>query len=343
MKILIIGGTNFIGPFLVRHLLTMGHDITLFHRGKTKADLPDNLHQIYGDRSQLQDFKREFESLSPDVVVDMICYTESNARMLINLFKGITRRVVAISSMDVYRAYGIILGKESGVIEVPLTEDSDLRSSLYPFKDMKDMPKRALNTPADYEKILVERVVMSDCDLPGTIIRLPMVYGENDPLNRIFPYLQRMDDSRDAIVLLDSIAKWRGSYGYVENIGYAIALAVTNERAKGRIYHVAQSETLSEGERITKIGELAGWKGKVVSLSKEKFPDDWNLPFNTEQDWFVDSSRIRQELGYREIVPLDEALKRTIKWARNHPSSETQQLVAPWLLDYPTEDAVLTK
>ena len=174
MKILTIGGTNFIGPWVVRHLVTMGHDVTLFHRGNTKADLPENVHHIFGERSQLQDYKSEFERLSPDVVVDMICYTESEARMLINVFKGITRRVVAISSMDVYRAYGIMLGKESGIQEVPLTEDSTLRSSLYL---VKDMPKRPLNAPPDYEKIVVERVVMSDSELPATIIRLPMVYG----------------------------------------------------------------------------------------------------------------------------------------------------------------------
>ncbi|MEO1374656.1 MAG: NAD-dependent epimerase/dehydratase family protein [Cyanobacteria bacterium J06635_10] len=339
MKILIIGGTNFIGPFVVSQLVNMGHDITLFHRGKTKTDVP-KVNHIYGDRTQLHDFQSEFEKLSPDVVVDMICYTESDARMLMNVFKGITQRVVAISSMDVYRAYGIILGKESGLESVPLIEDSAKRSSLYPFKDM---PIRALNAPADYEKIMVEKVVMSDSDLPGTIVRLPMVYGENDPLNRLQPYLQRMDDRRHRIVLLDSLAKWRGSYGYVENIGYAIALAVTKEVAKGRIYHVAEPETLSEGERVTKIGELAGWKGKVVSLSKDKFPPDYNLPLNPEQDWFVDSTRIRQELGYREIVPLEEALYRTIAWERNHSSTQMQQLVAPWLLDYATEDAVLNK
>lgn len=337
MKILIIGGTNFIGPFVVSQLVNMGHDVTLFHRGKTKTDVP-RVDHIYGDRSRLKDFQSEFEKLSPDVVVDMICYTESDARMLMNVFKGITKRVVAISSMDVYRAYGIILGKESGLESVPLREDSAKRSSFYPFKDM---PIRALNAPADYEKIMVERTVMSDSDLPGTIVRLPMVYGQNDPLNRLQPYVQRMDDSRDRIVLLDSLAKWRGSYGYVENIGYAIALAATKEVAKGRIYHVAESETLSEGERITKIGELVGWKGKVVSLSKDKFPADWNLPLNAEQDWFLDSTRIRQELGYREIVPLEEALKKTIEWERNHPSNKMQQLVAPWLLDYGTEDAVL--
>ncbi len=49
MKILIIGGTNFIGPWVVRHLVTMGHDVTLFHRGKTKAELPEPVNHIYGD------------------------------------------------------------------------------------------------------------------------------------------------------------------------------------------------------------------------------------------------------------------------------------------------------
>ena len=339
MKIIIIGGTNFIGPWVVHHLVTMGHDVTLFHRGNTKADLPENVHHILGERFQLHDYQNEFKSLSPDVVVDMICYTESEARMLINVFKGITRRVIAISSMDVYRAYGIILGKESGIQEVPLTEDSVLRSSLYL---VKDMPKRPLNAPPDYEKIVVERVVMSS-ELSGTIVRLPMVYGKNDPLNRLSPYLKRMDDSRDAIVFLDMIAKWRGSYGYVENIGYAIALAVINEKAAGRIYHVAEPEKLSEGERVTKIGELTGWKGKIVSLPKYKFPQDWNLPLNSEQDWFVDSTRIRKELGYKEIVSTEEALKRTIEWERHHLSTEMQQLAAPFLLDYATEDAILKR
>ncbi|BAY82002.1 putative NAD-dependent epimerase/dehydratase [Calothrix parasitica NIES-267] len=339
MKILIIGGTNFIGPSVVHQLVIMGHDVTVFHRGKTKADLPENVHHIFGERSQIRDYKSEFENLSPDVVVDMICYTESEARMLMDVFKGITQRVVAISSMDVYRAYSILLGKESGVEEVPLTEDSALRSSLYPFKDL---PIRLCGKPADYDKILVEKVVMSS-ELPGTIIRLPMVYGENDPLNRISPYLKRMDDSRDAIIFLDMIAKWKASYGYVENIGYAIALAVTNEKAAGRIYHVAEPETLSEGERVSKIGELAGWKGKVVSLPKEKFPEDWNLPLNSEQNWFLDSTRIRKELGYSEIVPIEEALKRTIDWERHHLSTEMQQLVAPFLLDYATEDAILKR
>lgn len=337
MKILIIGGTKFIGPPVVRHLINMGHEVIVFHRGKTIAELPPNVHQILGARSDIGKFKSEFEQILPQVVLDMILYTEKDALALINTFKGITQRVVAISSIDVYRAYGVFLGKESGIVPVPLTEDSPLRSSLYPFREM---PNRPLDAPIDYEKILVEQVVMAS-DLPSTILRLPMVYGENDPLNRLFPYLQRMDDNRPAIVLSESIAHWRGSYGYVENVAYAIALAVTNDSAIGRIYHVADSEILSEAERITKVGKLAQWQGKVVVVPKDKLPAEWNLPINTEQHWLVDTTRIRQELGYSEVVSLDEALLQTINWQLTHPPKEPQQFAAPWLLDYATEDAIL--
>jgi nucleoside-diphosphate-sugar epimerase len=339
MKILVIGGTNFIGPAVVRHLISMGHEVTVFHRGKTTTQLPLDVQQILGDRINLPNYRREFERLCPEVVLDMIAYTEQDAQTLMNTFKGIAQRVIAISSMDVYRAYSVILGQESNVLSVPLTEDSPLRTSLYPFREM---PSRPLDVPLDYEKILVERVVMAS-DLAGTIVRLPMVYGANDPRHRLFGYLQRMDDNRPAIVLEESVAHWRGCYGYVENVGYAIALAVTNERAKNRIYHVADAVVLSEAERIAKMGEVVGWQGKVVVLPKDQMPADWKLTVNTEQHWLVDSTPIRQEFGYSEIIPPDEALKRSIEWQRNHPPHEPKEFVEPWLLDYTTEDAILTK
>lgn len=344
MNILVIGGTNFIGPPVIRHLINMGHEVTVFHRGKTQAELPDRAHHLLGDRRYLSDFKSTFEQFAPEVVLDMFAYTQDDAQTLMKTFKGIAQRVVAISSIDVYRAYEIILGKEldkeSGLIPVPLTEDSPLRSSFYPFREM---PSRPLNAPVDYEKILVEQVVMSDPNLPGTIVRLPMVYGVNDPLHRLFPCLQRINEQRHVIVLEESLANWRGSYGYVENVAFAIALATTNEKAKNRTYHVAEKETLSEAERIAKIGEFAGWKGKILILPKEKMPTEWKLMLNTKQDWLVKSSRIRNELGYQEIVTRDEALKITIEWERNHPPEKPGEFAIPWLLDYETEDEIITK
>jgi len=341
MKILVIGGTNFIGPPVVRQLCAMGCEVTVFSRGKTQANLPAGVNYIRGDRTHLAEMKSEFERLAAQVVLDMIPYTEQDALTIMQTFKGIAQRVVAISSMDVYRAYDVLLGKESSVVPVPLTEDSPLRQQLYPYWGLPEMPLDRMAD--DYEKILVERLVMGNPNLPGTILRLPMVYGPKDPLHRLFPYIKRMDDRRPAIVLEESIAQWRGAYGYVENVAYAIALAVKNEWAKGRIYHVADAEVVSEAERISRVGQVAGWQGKVVTVPKAYIPAEQQLSLNTEQHWFVDTTRIRKELGYNEVVPLNEALRRTIEWHRTNPPHNIPQWSAPELLDYATEDTILTK
>jgi nucleoside-diphosphate-sugar epimerase len=338
MKILIIGGTSFIGPPVVHQLCAMGQEITVLNRGITKTQLPPEVKYIRGDRHHLSDLKTELQQLAPDVVLDTIAYTESDAQMLMNTFRGIAQRVVVISSMDVYRAYDVLLGKETEIVPVPLTEDSPLRQQLYPFRDM---PERPLGAPADYDKILVERVVISDANLPGTIVRLPMVYGAGDPLHRLYPFIKRMDEHRPFIVLEESLANWRGCYGYVENLAHAIALAVTNENAKNRIYHVAEPQATSELERISKIGQLVGWEGEVIAVSKEALPADWFLPLNAQQHWIADSTRIREELGYSEIISPDQALKRTIDWQRSHPPENETLWSAPYLLDYAVEERIL--
>jgi NAD(P)-dependent dehydrogenase (short-subunit alcohol dehydrogenase family) len=140
MKILIIGGTNFIGPAVVQHLTAMDHKITLFHRGKTVAKLTPDVDHIFGERTRLADFKTQFEKISPDVVLDMFPYTEQDALTLMKTFKGIAQRVVAISSVDVYRAYDVLWCKEPDLVPVLLTEDSSVRQQLYPFRDMSEKP-----------------------------------------------------------------------------------------------------------------------------------------------------------------------------------------------------------
>ena len=345
MRILIIGGTNFIGPYVVRRLSELGHKVTVFHRGKTTTELPAGVTEIKGDRANLLQMRSDFRRIAPDVVLDMVAYTEQDAQTAMDAFRGIAGRIVVVSSMDVYRAYGIILGLESGIEPVPLTEESLLREKLYPFQNL---PQRPMNAPADYEKILVEKAVMGDAKLPdaklpGTVVRLPMVYGPGDPLHRLEPFLRRMDDNRPAIVVEENVAQWRGSWGYVENLAEAIALAVTDARAKGRIYQVSDSQVFSEAERIDFIKEMTGWKGRVLVVSKDRLPAEWQLPLNVSQDWLIDSNRIRQELGYSEIVSLDEGFKRAIDWQRSQPSRDNAQQTAPYLLDYAKEDVVLAR
>src|SRR5437762_1233380 len=102
MNLLVLGGTSFIGPWAVRGLARRGHQVTLFHRGKTSApDLPAGVRHLHGDRAQLPSFRSEFERLAPEVVLDMRALSEADARAVAETIRGIARRCVVISSIDV--------------------------------------------------------------------------------------------------------------------------------------------------------------------------------------------------------------------------------------------------
>ncbi len=339
MRILVIGGTRFMGPLVVRSLSEQGHEVTVFHRGETRTDLRRGVMELLGDRRSLAKSAVELQRLAPEVVLDMIPENEQDALEVMRIFRGVARRVVAISSQDVYRAFGKVNGKESGPVDsMPITEESALRQNLYPYRGEtvrdQDDPKKWQD---DYDKILVERVVMGDTSLPGTILRLPMVYGPGDYQHRLFSYLKRMDDKRPAILMDEAEALWRWTHGYVENVADAIAMAVTNDRAAGRIYNVGEPFTFTMAEWVGKVGQTAGWQGRVVSVSNGRLPEPLRWGINAEQDIVVDSSRIRRELGYEEQVDLEEALKRTVAWERANPPKE----IDPKEFDYLAEDEFL--
>ena len=337
MRILIIGGTNFMGPFVVQSLHAQGHDVTVFHRGQTTTSLPEGVQEILGDRRN--EPLEKLQSSHPDVVLDMIPVIEQDGRDVMRAFKGIARRVVTISSQDVYRAFGRVNHKESGPVDLsPITEDSPLRENLYPYRGEKprgaDDPQKLHD---DYDKILIERVVMSEPDLPGTVLRLPMVYGPGDYQHRMFAFLKRMDDHRPAILMDEVEAEWKWSHGYVENVAGAIALAVTDDRAAGRIYNVCEPFTLSMAAWVEKIGEAAGWQGHIARIPQGRLPEPLRWGINAVQHIVVDSSRIRQELGYTERVDIDEATRRTVAWERAHPPAKVDEKD----FDYAAEDEFL--
>lgn len=336
MKLLIIGGTSFIGPAVVRRLVDTGHDVTVFNRGQTPAELPEGVGRITGTREAIGEFRGQFEKLAPDVAIDMRPMTEREIRLVVDAVKGIVLRVVAISSMDVYQAYGRLIGTEPGPpVDLPLNEDSPVREKLFPYRSEDGLPPDDPNAwREDYDKILVERVVLGDLDLPGTMLRLPMVYGPRDRQHRFRSFVKRMDDGRPAIPMAESYASWRSAWGFVDDIAAAIALAATDERAAGRLYTLSETEQPTMAEIAQTIAARTGWEGQIVTVPDEAQPPG----LNTEQHLVGDSSRIRRELDYQEVTPRDEAWERTIVWER-----EGDPPVNPAEFDYEAEDELLRK
>ena len=335
MRVLVIGGTGFIGTHVIRRLIEARHAVTVFHRGQTGADLPGEVNHILGERSDLASFSQEFSDIEPDTVLDMICYTEQEALTLVSTFQSTNKRLVVASSMDVYRNYGRLLGLEQGAPDsLPMDEDSPLRESRYPHRAISKSPR---DFAATYDKIPVERTVSEAAMLRATILRLPAVYGPGDKYHRTFEYLKRMDDRREKIILEETRARWLWTRGYVENVADAIALAVTDERAANRVYNVGERDAISEADWVRSIGQAANWRGEVVALQRERLPAHLLAPYRFEHHMRCDTSRIRRELNYSERVPREEGMRRTIDWERSHPPDEIDMSS----FDYAAEDAAL--
>jgi nucleoside-diphosphate-sugar epimerase len=338
MRILLIGGNGFIGRFVVAALKREEYAVAVFHRGT--APTPDGVEEILGDRNQLSASTQELRRFAPDVVIDLVVSSGLQADELMNTFRGATQRVVMLSSIDVYRAAGVLHGTESGPLqEVPLTEESELRRNLHPYPPagVERLRKIFSWVTNDYDKIPAERAVMNDRELPGTVLRLPMVYGPGDPLHRFHPIVKRVDDGRRHIILPETLAAWCSPRGYVENAAAAIALAATDERAARRIYNVCEKPAFSELEWARKIATGMLWDGEFIVLPVERTPHHLVTPGNAAQHWTASSARIRQELGYQEPVAIEEAIRRTIRWERANPPAVVFQ--TPF--DYAAEDAAV--
>ncbi len=88
MRILIIGGTLFIGWHIASALRRAGHSVCVFHRGSTPLEGLDGVSEIRGDKTDLPSYRDRFCQFGPDFVIDCIGYTEADGARLIETFAG---------------------------------------------------------------------------------------------------------------------------------------------------------------------------------------------------------------------------------------------------------------
>jgi nucleoside-diphosphate-sugar epimerase len=332
VRVLVLGGTGFIGRPTVRRLVSSGHDVAVLHRGEsweTVSDVPAGVGSFVGDRRHIATYAPHLRAWKPEVVVDFIAFTETDVRGVLSALAGVARRLVVLSSLDVYRAYDRFTRVQSGPPEpTPIGEDAPLREVAFPRRRWASGPG---DVAWEYDKILVERAAQSDPQLPGTVLRLPAVYGPGDGRRRrVGAIVERIDSGSSALELDEELSRWRWTRGYVEDIADAIALASIDPRASGRTYNVGEEAPLSEGEWVSAIARVAGYAamgGKVVEKKRAELHPDVARELEAHdfaQDIVLDTSRIQRELGWRPRVPLDDGLAASIAWERQEAASRRE-------------------
>ncbi|MEP9347437.1 NAD-dependent epimerase/dehydratase family protein [Xanthobacter sp. KR7-225] len=282
MKVLLIGGTRFIGAHVARRLHDMGAEIVAFHRGSSSNPILPDIEHVLDPKAEypVTDFPDRLQR-DWDVVVHMVAMGKADGEAAVRAFRGRTGRLVLVSSCDVYRAYGRLTKMEPGSPDpVPLKEDAPLRSVLYPYRGMEAQLGAFAH---EYDKVLAEQAVRSAADLDWTILRLPKVYGPQDNADLATVY-----GFADA-------PEWRWTHGYVENVAAGIATATTHSAARNAIFNVGEAVTPTMGERLALLPERpGGWP---------------QLPhFDYGQPLVLDTRRIRRELGHVDVIDESSAM-----------------------------------
>jgi hypothetical protein len=196
MRVLILGGTLFIGRRIARELLARGDDVMVVHRGQTEpAELSGCAH-VHAARSALAEVAGQLRGFRPDAVIDTRAMTAADADAVLPHLPD--AHLVLLSSIDVYRAYELLLAGHGGE-PVPLTEQSPVRSERYPLRDL--LP----GLGEHYDKLDVEPLYLSRGQTPLVTVPEDLVPADLEDTRSIAQHF--LVDSRKAATILG----WRPS------------------------------------------------------------------------------------------------------------------------------------
>jgi nucleoside-diphosphate-sugar epimerase len=325
VRVLVLGGTRFVGLSLVDELLDAGHTVAVVHRGVHEPEAMPAVQHIHVERLALKRCRRELASFRPDAVIDMSAMTAADAQAVLDALDPSIRLVVA-SSIDVYRACASI--SEGTVTDpVPLAEDAALRDGPAPDRDVVP-PGWSYDGPS-YEKRDVERIYLNR---DAVVCRLPMVYGEHDYNRREEFILRRVRAGRDRIPI--GVGSFLCSRGYAPELARGIRLAMESG-GEAEVFNLAESTCAPIRLWVEQILEAAGHEAGLVPVSDACLPDDLLLTAAIPQPWLVDVAKAEERLGWAHEPPR-ECVERSVRWHLDHPPWPTRDD-----LDFSGDDAAL--
>lgn len=177
-RLLILGGTGFIGPHMVRHALAQGHEVTLFNRGRTNPGLFPGVETLIGDRDGGLDALRGREW---DWVIDNSGYVPRLVRDSANLLRDAAGQYLFTSTGSVYDFDQDELREDATLLEVTDPESEDVGRYYGPLK------------------VMCEEAVREIYGDRGTIARLHVVAGPGDPTDRFTYWPARIHHGGEVI------------------------------------------------------------------------------------------------------------------------------------------------
>lgn len=311
MRLLILGGTRFVGRHLAQAALEGGWDVTLFNRGRHDSRAFPDAEQRIGDRDG---GLGALANGSWDVVVDTCGYVPRIVRASAELLASRIGLYVYISSASVY----------ADKSQPGLTEDAPLVELDNPTSE---------DVEADYDglKAACEQAVQESVDGRAAIVRPGLIVGPHDPTNRFTYWVTRMAAGGDVLApepaaqpaqVIDArdLAEWVLRLAAADGAG--IYNAVGDVSTMGEVLSTIAAAT-GGGARLRWIEER-----RLLGAGLEPWRDVplWLAP-GTDPSYrgFLAMSNARAKAAGLQLRPLAETVRDTLEWARRAPAPADRQ------------------
>src|SRR5437763_3351419 len=310
MRVLVVGGTEFISLHLVRALLRDRHEVVVLNRGRKPGRVAAGVKTIVADRKDHAALRRVLAGERVDGLVD-ITYAPTTGDDVRALLAALGDRVGHAIFVSTGRVHDHAL---------PIPYDEDTPRSLYWGEYAKN-------------KIDGEDAYLGS-GRPATVVRPTHVFGPLNTRNNETFFFDRL--ARGRPVLVPGAGGWLRQFGHVEDLADAMAAMLGNRAAFGRAYNVTGEESVSQVGFVEVIADVMN---RPLTLVLAPTPSDGPpAPFgqNLTYDCHAvhTTARVRTELGLRPRYTLAAGLARTLEWYLREGLDKRA-------IDFGAEDALL--
>ena len=329
MKALVIGGTGPSGPYIVNGLIERGMDVTILHGGQHEVEFIQSVEHIHTD-------PHFAETLAPALAgrsFDIVLATYGRMRIVAELLKGKTGRFIGAGGSRVYA----------------LRDDPRWGPLGQPMQLPEDSPR--CDDPAgpkfNHLMWVTEEAVMQahrEGHYNATYFRYPLLYGPHAPGNFDWSIVRRILDGRTQVVIAaNGLMKRRG---YAKNVAHALLLAVDQpDASSGQFYNIRDEQQYTQRQYVDFIARHLRHEWEVVEAPPALAQRVYKGGTANVRDSVVefDVSKIKAQLGYRDVVKPSDALAASVDWLvanRPQPGGEIErQLGDPFA--YASEDKLI--
>jgi len=314
MNILIIGGSNFIGWWLVELLGRTDHSVTVINRGNHERPYPSNVTHHSADRNDFNAMAEAVGNTVYDVAFDMCGFVESDMEHTVALFGEHTKKYVFISTAATYLEPLIL----------PITEGH---------------PQGVHGAWGKYgsDKLACEQVLLSayeESGFPAIIVRPSYVYGVGNVVEHETFLFDRISKGRTILIPGDGEAVIQ--LGEVSDLCRALLSIAETPKGFGQCYNISGNELVTLKSLVALVAKIVGKNYKTIHTSPKDYgmTDRDIFPFDN-CTYFTTSDKFSKDFGWSPVVSLTDGLT----GAYNEWLNSADQLKT----DYEHEDTVLAK